>query len=1242
MGLVRTYNRLIFTVGVLLVGLVSQAQVVYPVQASASITPPYSLSLEDYASADYDRFRVNLLLSDLQASNYEVKLRLTIEGPDGKVFQSNKAFWQNADSYILDGGVPQTFTGFDLKDYFNVDNLNFPSSYSRATYNDSKVLPEGLYIFKIELFDAASVVNFPDNPIEVSNAFSGLAVAVLTRNDPPFLNTPFDNDLIEGTSVDFGLHSIPMSWTPRHVSINSSFNTIYKLKIVEVNPPTRNPYDAINTSTPIFETELTTTSYNFNFVDAALVIEQLPATIDTVDHTLYKGRKYAWQIQALDESKKDVFKNGGFSEVYTFFYADPCEHPEIFSYEAGDAQNVLLEWDASSNTEFEIYYKPMGSSSADKIVSTTQDNIEITDLEPSTTYEFSIKAACTDVWTSKKKIGNVTTSGNVVEVCAVPSQINVSKVDLTYDLSWEEISGAASYEVQVKKVGETAFTSEAVAETSHKITFVETELPAIIRVDAVCKDGVGNELGEEIEITVNTDGFVGECSVPVPLNIDPISTDDQINLGWSSNDEHISHDFRFRTKGSTEAWIETTTSEPLWEDVDANFNILYEYQINFHCSVDEESGYSAIEYFVVEKDKEEEEVDPGTGDCFEPPVVQHEVRENEKVKLVWDQVSEAAAFEIYYKVSHLANWQMVRTTSTTYMLTDLLIESEYVYKIRSECEQGFSVYTPEQKFNTSQLSSTEDCPEITAILDSSKGKTSMYMYCEIITDDHEQVVLFYKKSSQSIADWYQVVVDTPRLDKAILVQPLDMRTSYDFKAQATCGVGKSHMSEVYTDTTAGEAIYPEDFVCGAMANECPGIQETASKPNLIKGDKFMAHDFEVEVVDVTKNADGTFTGEGQILIGFPNDSYVAVDFEDIIVNTSGCLRDGQLVMTSTTIHMLDEETRDKVNEINDQVNNYLTILANGPDETALFVLVEEILSDHSNLDPELIEHVGNIGIYLNQIDSLLIVAKAKKAAGDDRSTTLGLLTDAANNFLTDLGVYSLLEQIQASLDQLFIDVSEGVNKMVTAGQEAVKTLKEVFDAMKGLFEGTDDLGGGLVAIGDSDGDGLELSDTKTHLHPEPVDSSRVPKGKLLKLKGQLTDALRSYGFKENMTEQDYLRLYNKIVKDIARAEVLFSYAKTLLEGDNIKKLVFEIQKDLTTVVSSALGDLKSNVGGIVSGISLQNLQSKVQDIKALLESFGSMPLVQDIKEGDKEAFKKKLFAYLESKIIAMQQATQTN
>lgn len=1242
MGLVRIYNRLILTLGVLLIGLVSQAQVVYPVQASTSITPPYSLSLEDYASSEYDRFRVNILLSDLQANNYPVKFRLTIEGPDGMVFQSKDDFWQDEDPIILDGGVPQVFTGFDLTKYFNIDNLNFPSTYSRDIYAESRVLPEGLYVFKLELFDAASVDDPLRDPIEVSNAFSGLAVAVLTRNDPPFLNTPFDNDLIEGTESNFGLHSIPMSWTPRHVSINSSFNTKYKLRIVEVVPASRNPYDAINTSTPIFETELSMTSYNFSFADAALVPDQFPSAIDTVEHILYKGRKYAWQIQAVDESGKDVFKNGGFSEVYTFFYADPCEHPDQIVMNQGDAQNAFIEWlPQGNNTQYEIYYKPMGSSAADKIVSTTNDNIELTNLEPSTTYEVSIKAACSDVWTGKKNIGNITTSGNVVEVCTAPTQINIAKDDLTFDLSWEDITGAASYEVQVKKTGETAFTSEAVAEARHQVTFVEAELPAIIRVDAVCKDGGGSELGEEIEITENTDGFVGECTVPVPLNIEPQSTDDQINLGWSSGEQYEAYDFRFRVKGSSDDWSDSSTTEPIWENIEANFNILYEYQINFHCSATETSGYSAVEYFVVEKEKEEEEVDPGTGDCFEPPVVQHEVRENEKVKLVWDQVSEAAAFEIYYKVSHLANWQMVRTTSTSYMLTDLLIESEYVYKIRSECEQGFSVYTPEQKFNTSELSSTEDCPEITTIRDSSIGKTSMYMYCETIAEDHEQVILFYKKSSQSIADWYQVVVDTPRLDKAILVQPLDMRTSYDFKAQATCGVGKSHMSEVFTDTTAGEAIYPEDFVCGAMANECPGIQETASKSNLIKGDKFMAHDFEVEVVDVTKNADGTFTGEGQILIGFPNDSYVAVDFEDIIVNTSGCLRDGQLVMTSTTIHMLDEETRDKVNEINDQVNGYLNILANGPDESAIFELVRTILDQHTNLDTNLTKHVGNIMEYYNQMDSLITKAQ-EESDENDKSVTMNLLSDAANNFLTDLGVYSLLEQIQASLDQLLIDVTEGVEKISKAAQTAANTLKQVFDSLKGLFEGTDDLTGGLVAIGDSDGDGLEMSDTKTHLHPDPVEASKVPKGKLLKLKGQLTDALRDYGFKENMTEQDYLKLYNKIVKDIARAEVLLSYVKTLIEGDNLKKLVFEIQKDLTTVVSSALGDLKSNVGGIVSGISLQNLKSKVQDIKTLLDSFGSMPLVQDIKDGDKEAFKKKLLAYLESKIIAMQQAAQTN
>jgi hypothetical protein len=100
----------------------------FPVQATVQLTPPYSLNLSDYSSPESERMAFMISLIDVNRPELQVKFRLLIEG-QGIEITTSPAY--NPSPYILQGGIPERLTGFDLASYFNPANLEFRGTTSR-------------------------------------------------------------------------------------------------------------------------------------------------------------------------------------------------------------------------------------------------------------------------------------------------------------------------------------------------------------------------------------------------------------------------------------------------------------------------------------------------------------------------------------------------------------------------------------------------------------------------------------------------------------------------------------------------------------------------------------------------------------------------------------------------------------------------------------------------------------------------------------------------------------------------------------------------------------------------------------------------------------------------------------------------------------------------------------------------------------------------------------------------------
>jgi predicted chitinase len=337
---------------------------VYPVQLNTQLIPPYSLRLSDYVAPGTNRIGLNMLLTDLNELNYQVRLELTIEG-NGITIKTSPLF--NPQPIILDGGVPQYFTSSDLAAWFDPQNLDF-SGYSKSAYLSSGRLPEGVYRFYFTALDY-------NKHIRVSNNIP--VTAWLMLNDPPLINLPFPNHKVEHIDPQ----NIVFQWTPRHTaSPNSAFSAEYEFTLVEIWPEGRDPNNAIQTSIPVYQTTTTNTTLVYGLAEPFLE----------------PGKQYAYRVQARDVDGRDMFKNNGYSEVRMFTFGEECKPITNITAEVKRFNEATISWTPGfTNTSFTVRYRKANTPNAEwfeenRFVS----DVTLNDLQAQTTYEYQVMAYC--------------------------------------------------------------------------------------------------------------------------------------------------------------------------------------------------------------------------------------------------------------------------------------------------------------------------------------------------------------------------------------------------------------------------------------------------------------------------------------------------------------------------------------------------------------------------------------------------------------------------------------------------------------------------------------------------------------------------------------------------------------------------------------------------------------------------------------------------------------------------------
>jgi hypothetical protein len=308
----------------------------YPVEATFLLKPPYPVYLFDYANPAGSQLSLQIILKDLASGSRNVRLSFSIEGAGFQA--SNLPQLVNLPQFTLTPGIPQTLSQADLAPYFKAENLNIsPQQYSQA-------LTEGVYTFKVQVIDVLS-----ERAISKIHESPSIWIVV---NDPPLLNTPSNQAEINVQNPQ----NILFQWTPRHKQANA---VEYDFVLTELLVPANFSGNLQNLflSQPAYY-QATTSNTTLLYGPA-----QPP---------LIAGRTYGFRVKAKAKQGLEevgIFRNEGYSEVFTFSYSQPrleLSKLSIASKMNGDTiadfneQNIKFTWQIPSTigTDLEkIAYK---------------------------------------------------------------------------------------------------------------------------------------------------------------------------------------------------------------------------------------------------------------------------------------------------------------------------------------------------------------------------------------------------------------------------------------------------------------------------------------------------------------------------------------------------------------------------------------------------------------------------------------------------------------------------------------------------------------------------------------------------------------------------------------------------------------------------------------------------------------------------------------------------------------------
>lgn len=360
-----------------------------PVTAIITLSPPYTPFLNEYGTAGANKLQVTFIVNDSRMINHPVKLQMLLEKVGAGVVMRTSDY-AAIPPIFLNGNTTEMFTGADLAAYFLPQNML--AGAVQQQYLQTGRIPDGQYRLGFQVVDA-------QRPEVVISNTAYTQPAWFLLNDPPLLNLPRNK---ENVRID-EIQNLRFEWFPRHLgSMNAAFATNYQLEIFALRVQGIDP----NMVTLALPPDYTATTTATNFV----------LTADKF--LLEPGVEYAFRVRATaGGSDLTLFKNNGYSEVYSFVYGSLCPQPTNVKHANTGQEQVKLTWDSNQQqTGYELRFRKKGDANGTWNTRQTYSNdLEISNvLQASTTYEYQLFANCNTTKSGYTPLAYFTTAAPIL------------------------------------------------------------------------------------------------------------------------------------------------------------------------------------------------------------------------------------------------------------------------------------------------------------------------------------------------------------------------------------------------------------------------------------------------------------------------------------------------------------------------------------------------------------------------------------------------------------------------------------------------------------------------------------------------------------------------------------------------------------------------------------------------------------------------------------------------------------
>lgn len=266
-----------------------------------------------------------------------------------------------------------------------------------------------------------------------------------------------------------------------------------------------------------------------------------------------------------------------------------------------------------------------------------------------------------------------------------PSPFNITVSNILYneaDLEWQSDTMNNSFILDYKKTTENTWTSILnIVGNNYHLTNLEQNETYQVRVRALC-DTSGMSGNTSITFTTLQD-----CSPPTNINlIDSLFMDTSVTLTWTHSFNYNYYEIRYKSVNDPD-WITDTTDQNYYVINNLIPNHNYQIRLKSICSI-ETSVLTSNIYF--------------TTKCKTPlnlSIVDNSITAY-SAQVFWSPQENENQWNLYYKKINDNEWIQIIVTDTFYTFNNLVPNSTYLVKLKSQCDDNESAFTEPIQFST--------------------------------------------------------------------------------------------------------------------------------------------------------------------------------------------------------------------------------------------------------------------------------------------------------------------------------------------------------------------------------------------------------------------------------------------------------------------------------------------------------------------------------------------------------------